>query len=126
MLKYLFTAIYEDGTEFKQTQDDISSSNLQKSAFYDIYHERLLAFGIEGDNNAILVDLRDGSFQINGTSFEVYDRDVKDRRLVFFRRHTHKFNIELDELDHAIQYCIGWQGNDPETGANVQRVLMFT
>ena len=123
MLKYLFTAVYKDGTVFKQNENDVSYIDPQRSAYYDINQDELAAFGIESEKDAIVVDLQDGSFQINGVAFQAHDQLVDNRRLIFFRRHTHQFNTELDEIDHAVEYCIGWQGNDPNTGSNIQRVL---
>ena len=125
-LKYLFTAIYEDGSTFQQITDDVSSQDPKRSAFYDVDHSRLIAFGIENDDNAIIVDLRDGSFEINGARFFAYDKEVINRRLVYFRRHTHSFNLGFEELAHETAYCIGWQGNDPVTKENIQRILIFS
>lgn len=127
MLKYLFKAIYEDGTILEQTQDDRSLIDPAKSTFFDIDHSKLIAFGLEdGGDTAVVVDLRDGSFQVNGVPFYIYDKEVKDRRLIYFRRNTIAFDQNLAQHGHNIAYHIGWQGNDPVTGENVQRVLSFT
>lgn len=123
MLDYLFTAIYEDGTILEQNPDDISTKDPNKSAFYDIDQERLIAFALQDKENAIAVDLRDGSFQINGFTFHAYDGAVKNRRLIYFRRHTHITNLDPDQPNHLVSYFIGWQGNDPMTGENIQRTI---
>jgi hypothetical protein len=123
MLDYLFTAIYEDGTTFEQTQDDVSSKDSNRSAFYDIEQDKLIAFALQDEKNAIVVDLRDGTFQINGFTFSAYDGAVKNRRLIYFRRHKHAMNVDSGQADHQVSYFIGWQGNDPVTGENIQRTL---
>ena len=123
MLDYLFTAIYEDGTTFVQNADDVSTKDPNRSSFYDIDQERLIAFALQDQENAIAVDLRDGSFQINGFTFHAYDGAVKNRRLIYFRRHKHAMNVDSGQADHTVSYFIGWQGNDPVTGENIQRTI---
>ena len=125
-LKYLFTAIYTDGSTLVQTQQDVSSKDWQRSAFYDVEHDKLQAFGIESDTDAILVHLDTGDFELNGVRFGSYDKEVTNRRLIYFRRHRHQFSLGMDEIGHDIEYHLGWQGNDPTTGENIQRVLIFT
>jgi hypothetical protein len=123
-LDYLFTAIYEDGTTLKQTQEDISTKDQRRSAYYDIDHEKLIAFGLENEKDAVLVDLRDGAFQINGMTFSLCDEDITNRRLIYFRRHLQSFNQNEQEVGHEIKYHIGWQGND-SSGKNVKRIIIL-
>lgn len=125
MLKYLFTAIYKDESTLIQTQDDLSTKEAGRSAFFDIDHDNLLAFGIESETDVVLVHLDDGAFTVNGLEIQLYDKPVENRRLIFFRRHRHAFNVGFEETDHEIEYHIGWQGNDPDTGHNIQRTIIL-
>ena len=125
MLKYLFTAIYNDETTYEQSEDDLSKTTPGRSAFFDIDHDKLLAFAIHNDTDVVLVRLDDGSFEINGLPFTIYDGPVENRRLIYFRRHRHAFNVGLEELDHEVEYHIGWQGNEPGTGNNIQKTLII-
>jgi hypothetical protein len=125
MLKYLFAAQYNDGTIFYQDQHDISLTNPKKSQFYDVLQREkdIVAFALHGDGHQYSVSLDDGHFEIDGIAFQVYDAPIENRRLVFFRRHTHNVNIDYEEQSHYVQYHFGWQGNVPGTGENIQRVI---
>ena len=94
VLKYLFAAQYNDGTIFYQDENDISLIDPKKSQFYDVLQkeEKLEAFALHGDGHQYAVDLRDGHFEIDGIPFNLYDMSIANRRVIFFRRHTHNFN----------------------------------
>jgi hypothetical protein len=112
MLKYLFTAEYDDKTIFQQTQDDISKINPEKSAFYDIDHSRLKYFELKDVTQDYYagVDLTDGSFWINGITFSLHeDLPIKDLRLIYFRRNKLHFNIGYELMDKQTTYLLGWQ-----------------
>lgn len=122
-MKYLFTAYYNDETCLKQTAEDVSIQDPTRSAFFDVDHDKLIAFEIANEQISAFVDLRTGEFNINGVFFSIYDGEIKDRRLIYFRRHLHHFNQDADQVAHEISFYIGWQGNDPATGENVQRTI---
>jgi hypothetical protein len=134
-LKYLFTAIYNDGTSLLQTQDDVSSTG-EGSAFTDVQHDKLVEFRLFDVESGCEygVDLTDGTFftkTSDGTviPFRMTEVPAKDLRLIFFRRHTHHFMMNAseepgEETGHTIVYRLGWQGNDHE-GKNVQHVIEF-
>ena len=125
-MKYLFTAFYEDGTCLQQTDEDISTRDLKRSAFFDVDHDNLVGFAIDSGDTICHVDLITGEFSINGVPFHAYDQEIKDRRLVYFRRNIRNFDQTLgEEVGHSITFHVGWQGNDPATGENIQRVLAF-
>ena len=128
MLKYLFAAQYNDGTIFYQDGDDISLTTPGKSQFYDVLQREkdLEAFALHGDNHQYSVSLLTGHFEIDGVPFELYDGPVENRRLIFFRRNTHTFNVENIEQSHLVEYHMGWQGNVPGTGENIQRVIIIS
>lgn len=120
MLKYLFVAQYNDDTEFKQNEEDVSFQDSKRSAFFDIIQEKLIRFSLVGDGRVFSVDLTDGHFEINSISFRMHDESIENIRLIFFRKHTHTYNAE--ELSHDIVYRIGWQAN-LANGSNIQRVM---
>jgi hypothetical protein len=73
------------------------------------------------------VDLRTGDFSLNDVKFSAYDEEVKDRRLIYFRRNVIQFDqTTRQELGHIVTFYIGWQGNDLKTDENIQRVLVFS
>ncbi len=134
MLKYLFTAKYDDGTILQQTQEDISSIDSNRSAFYDVLQliesgKKLTIFELSDTVNVFAVDLQTGKFSING--FEIAcpvvghdesDVVLKNYRVIFFRKHRKHFNVEFKEQAHEIWYRFGWQAND-ETGKNHKRIF---
>jgi hypothetical protein len=125
MLDYLFTAYYADNTTYQQTEEDRSTKDETKSAYYDIDQDKLIAFALQGANDGVVVDLRTGLFVVNGLPLSVFEGEVVNRRLIYFRRVTQQMNREDGQTSTSIEYHIGWQGNDPVTGQNIQRVIAF-
>lgn len=100
-LKYLFCAVYEDGTRFYQGADDRSRKDPTKSAYFDVDHSRLVRFELHGppmashDINSVpfeaaheyAVDLKDGCFYVDGAPEYLHDpyiplHDVELRRFL--------------------------------------------
>lgn len=131
MLKYLFTAIYNDGTEYNQTPEDISVQNPTKSCFFDVDQERLVRFILRCEGKIISVDLSNGEFWINGISLSgiKFNKDDAEYsfenlsssklRLIYFRRRTVLSNSPYVDTS----YLIGWQTTID--GRNVKRILEF-
>jgi len=113
-LKYLWTAHYPDGS-FKQPPEDVSTQDPNKSAYFDVDHSRLSLFSI--CDGRYMVDVRDGTFYVNGASFRMHDVPITDIKLHFARRHTHDSNGR-----HDIVYRIGWDAMD-HNGNPIQRVM---
>ena len=129
MLKYLFDAQFDDGSCYTQNVDDRSIIDPEKrSCFYDVLQEvekgkKLVLFTIASEDGAFSVDLRDGTFIVNFAHFKAHEEeDLTNFRLIYFRSHTHSFNMNNEELSHEIIFRLGWQANDSK-GNNVQRVL---
>ena len=122
MFKYLYTVRYNDGTEYKQNTEDVSITNPDKSCFYDINIDEVRSFTLHGNGNEFYVELKYGSFMVNGVRFCFYEEPLQDHklRLIFFRKHTHTFSQGI-EFDHIIVYRFGWQ--TLINGENVQRVM---
>lgn len=140
MMKYLFECHFNDGTVLQQTEADVSTVDSTRSAFYDVMQRSadIIVFGIYNDQNTYAVDLRDGSFLVNGAKFSVpakvvvatlvtaTDCDPKaelqsldfeaqpDQKyeLVYFRRHSHVTVMGAsdvpEELSHRVEYHLGW------------------
>lgn len=131
MIKYLFTAKYNDGTEYKQTPEDRSITEPEKrSCFYDVDHSKLERFELHGEGREYAVDLKDGHFEINGVPFFAHEEEpIQDMRLIFWRKHKHSFNQKADgselpkETSHEVSYIIGWQGT--HAGKNINRIVEF-
>jgi hypothetical protein len=116
-LAYLFTATFKDGSVIQQTQEDKSQTGEGKSAFYDVDQRisEVSTFSIESPSVKATVDLNTGLFTMNGVGFypsnpSVIDnfRDVKEHRLIYFRRHRRDLENGV-EVNHDIEYHIGWQ-----------------
>lgn len=125
-LKYLFIAEYKDGTIYEQTPADVSISDAKRSCFFDVRQDDLSKFYLVSVDKVFSVDLNDGHFEVNHTPFFMHDsgEGLKDFRIIFFRQHTHKFNIGMQETAHDIEYLIGWQCNDKE-GKNHKRIMQI-
>lgn len=124
MLKYFFTVQFKDGSTYEQRTDDVSLIDGSRSSFYDVQQHTSSPhlFVLRDENNAFGVNLENGVFAVNGVSFKLYDGEITSPlRLIYFRRHYHEFNQELQEMGHKIHYHFGWQTTI--NGENVQRVM---
>jgi hypothetical protein len=124
-MKYLFTAQFNDGEEYKQRDDDASQTTEGKSAFYDIKDRDIKTFKLEGDGHTYLVDLCDGHFEIDGVPFGISEPVVTSEplRLIYFRRnYIHHAGMEI--LGTEQEFYIGWQTNDLE-GKNIKRIIQI-
>lgn len=127
VLKYHFTAKFKDGTSYIQNQWDQSELEKTRSCFYDVLQreEQIKTFSITDGKNVFLVDVRDGRFEVNGTSFYMHDRDMPltNMRLIFYRQRYVSVNYpSMDNEGRETIYCIGWQAND-EKGNNIKRIM---
>lgn len=127
VLKYHFTAKFKDGTSYVQNQWDQSELEKTRSCFYDVLQreEQIKSFSLTDGNKTFLVNIRDGSFEVDGTSFYMHDRDIPltNMRLIFYRQHKTSINVtNMSGLSDDIIYAIGWQAND-EKGNNIKRIM---
>jgi hypothetical protein len=130
-LSYFFTAVFNDGSTIHQTADDISATDPARSQFFDVAQriDDVRVFALTNANgDVIAVDLHTGLFASNGLVFAAGDPRIQppqdtEYRLIYFRRHTHRFNAQLEELDHEVEYVIGWQAT--VNGENVQQTLVL-
>lgn len=128
-LSKLFVAVYNDGTHYQQTPEDVSQVNPLKSAFFDVDHSKLIRFFIADKSCAWLVDLRDGHFEVNGAHFFLHnvpplgagDNMLKDFKLIYFRQvDQHLHSNGSQSVD--VVYRLGWKATD-EKGNEHERVI---
>lgn len=122
-MKYLFKALFKDGSIIEQTPEDKSLTTEGRNAFYDVLQRmgEVRAFALYGDNNEYLVDLEDGHFEVNQVPINLYNEPVSNLRLVYFIRNTIITNLSEITAHHKA-YNFGWQANDA-AGNNVQRLI---
>ena len=120
-LQYLFKATYLDGTVYLQTPEDTSCTDPKRSCFFDLKLDQLKTFQLEGNGHTYLVDLADGHFEVDGVPFRFHEYPLTEIKLVYFRRHTHNFNIAMEEQSHTMCFRFGWQAD--ENGKQVQRIM---
>ena len=110
-MKYLFTATFKDWTIYEQNNDDISIKDKTRSCFFDIIDrlDELKTFKLIWEEHSYLVNLETGHFGIDNVLFSMHEKPLKDFKLIYFRRHTHGFNINNKEIWHDITFRLGWQ-----------------
>jgi hypothetical protein len=97
-LKYLFTVLFNDGEEYFQTPDDVAIRDPEPgcergSAFSDVVPRLadVQLFQLSSHDTTLLLDLRDGHFELNDIPFSAGDPAVQfgpgtKRKLIYFRR----------------------------------------
>ena len=123
-LKYLFRAEYLDGTTFSQPENDLSTQDPKRSAFYDVAQEKLSKFYLLGEGHTYLVDLITGHFEVDGRELWLGSNlpPVGPKRLIFYRQRQHIINPgDGSEIARNCRYCLGWQAT--VDGKNVQETL---
>lgn len=132
-LKYLFTAIFEDGTVIKQTQDDVSVIDPKKrSAFYDVLEyekkSKLVQFEIDNAHLAyydtfedVRIDLKTGLFLVNNLQIDITDQlfyPTEPLKLIYFRETRIETDVikesgKADEIKsqrfYINRYFVGWE-----------------
>lgn len=149
MQKYLFEATFKDGTIFKQTKEDISATDPKRNCFYDIakrINELKLFSLIEQIPifpKCYIVNLIDGSFEINGCQIQLGWNNLLDNppdiaippfKLIYYtqvKQHT-KITYQLKTgkiLKHEPAgtdriYFIGWETKNNK-GKKIKRTIGF-
>jgi hypothetical protein len=131
MPPFLFHAEYEGGYSYHQTPMDQSQQNPSKSAFYDIRvapimpEEKLVRFGLVRLRLrpilAVAVDLRTGTFSINGTAVTTPASAPRKREGIPLRLVYEKLNeLRLDTQARKVSYRIGWRCGDDWLALDLQ------
>ena len=118
-MKYLFGCTY-NGETYQQTQEDVSLTNPEKSSFYDVMDKDIEKFWLNDGENNYLVDLRDGSFEVNGRKFLMHDEELSAFRIIYYRKRSMSF-IGTETVDDSTQFCLGWQTTN--NGENIKRIM---
>lgn len=118
MQEISWTAVYENGEELEQYNED-HSENL----FGAINQSQLIMFVLKSDSGKIwAVDLQDGSFRVGD---EVIDFDGfesrLDYKLIYFRRVRRTMGMFGEDPSSQVTQHLGWQVNID--GKNYQRVM---
>jgi hypothetical protein len=132
-LSYLFECHFKDGTMIQQTEQDVSTIDPARSAFYDVMQrlDDVVVFGVYNEQSTYAVDLRDGHFEINGFSFNVNKEELPEdakRELVYFRRHVHVTVVGQEappeDVSHSVEYFLGWRAM--VDGKEIQQTISVT
>lgn len=130
-LKYLFKILFDDGTIFEQTPEDVSSVDPKKSAFYDVLQDSrvpqaLVLLAVDGTVQAA-VSLQDGHFEVEGVPFFIGDAPGPGEplELIYFRRNFREMVMgeTVEQVSHVIHYYFGWKRI--EDGVEVRRTMFL-
>jgi hypothetical protein len=129
MFKYLFKALLNDGTVIEQTQEDKSPTTEGKNTFYDVLQNmdklRVFALYHQETGAEYLIDLKDAHFEVNQSPLFLHDEEVKNIRLIYFRRNMAIVNVTTQEVSQNVaSYHFGFQANTLN-GENVQKVMVL-
>ena len=127
VLKWLFIAEYDDGSQYHQTPADVAVGSKPGSAFTDVDLSRVARFGLAFEDEVWAVELKDGSFWHNGQKFHLYDPDIPltDRELVYWRRVYRSLMVtenDSQECEVIVKYRFGWKAKDKD-GNSIERTL---
>lgn len=119
-MKYLFHALFRDGTTVEQTQEDKSVTKEGKNAFFDVLQRlddvRAFALYNQETQDEYLIDLEDCHFEVNNVPLRLHNDHIINPRLIFFKRNT--ISATTGEV-FPVQHIFGFQANDV-AGKNVQ------
>lgn len=114
---YTWTAIYLDNTKLEQFSE-VGRERL----FKEIDQDRLYELQLHGDYTDYLVNLVDGSFEINTTKFSFNGFDNSKFKLIYFKRVRQNLG---GVVPIEITYNIGWQVAGDSKQANQQRIMQI-
>lgn len=134
-LKYRFSGVYMDGTEFSQSLDDVSEVDPKRSSMYDVRVDDVKLFRLtDGRDHDVTVDLISGCFKVNGLVFLPFSDDEltgENRvplKLHFWRRHQHDWQTTVESQDegeetaHRVFFIVGWETHE---SPRVKRTILF-
>jgi hypothetical protein len=133
-------AEFADGNRITQTPEDQSMLDPDQQAFYDVLEyskqSALIKFYLTDGNMWYMVDLRDGTFEINGVPIEAFDpynnpyvRLTPPLRLIYFPKTDIVDVVNQNSMDKVtgykqsmVRYFLGWQFTDAK-GKNYQQTI---
>lgn len=123
-LSFVWQALFEDGTQINQFD-----SNEIEYRFQEVVDrfDKLAFFNLTNKAGKMFtVNLQEGLLGYNDLviSYRKSEEEKRNIRLIFFRRHKVDLNAQLEELNHNIEYHLGYQYNDNE-GKNRQITIII-
>jgi hypothetical protein len=127
MLKYKFTAKFNDGTVYQQNDIDVSPNDCTRNCFYDVLQlqkeKELSHFSITDGNCSYTVDFERNGLQLQNAWLPA-PNGLTNFRLIFFKRVTVLFS-NFAETGQGVEFHLGWQAND-SSGNNIQDIAEIT
>lgn len=133
-LKYLFFAVFTDGTRFFQNAIDQSAIDPKKSSYYDLLVQvrsgkRIKRFFLKSQTEQHSVDLEDGSFVLNGTRVNPQPTSAPippggEYELIYFRDRTETINVGTRERTQDTKFRFGWKYTFPDGKYLLQTVVL--
>ena len=121
-LSFIWSAILKDGSKIDQFNEDGSENKFQlvKDKFNELGYFNLT----NKEGKLFTVDLINGLIGYNYLALPYIEvKEKKENvRLIFFRRHRVTLNQEGKEIEHILNYHLGFQYND-KNGYNQKIVL---
>jgi hypothetical protein len=125
---FLFTAEFEDGHIIEQTEQDVSTIDPERSAFYDVlsYPSPLVRFTLGGDGVSYGVDLTTGHFILDGVreirpfhpselpfvNMQIFYARTVQQKLEVTSKVNDKHESEITGIapqeGHIVFYYLGW------------------
>lgn len=98
----MWTALYDDNTSLDEIDKDIVNK------FSDINQHKLVEFIASNGHSQAVVNLHNGTINVNGTELEFGFEDCS-YRLIYFKRVRKEFSQTGGLLNGKKSYFVGWQ-----------------
>lgn len=122
-LKFLWTAVFKDGTIINQPDDDRYSKYKEGaehnfSAFRDVQDKgikNVAVFGLANESEVYAVNLELGQFSVGDQLFSLEDEILQQRKLVFFREVLQNWKLGEDSgIPKVNRYILGYEGKNSQ------------
>ena len=122
-LKYLYKAIYKDGSSYEQNIDDISIANPDKSCYNDLKLDEIAAFTLSDGTNTYTLDLSDGGIKFNGyPKFFLTTDTLTAIKLEHFRRVT--LSIVDESRVMTVNYILGYEAINQDGNPIINHIVI--
>ena len=121
-LKYLFRAVYKDGSTYCQNMDDASIYTSGRSCYNDLRLDEIATFTLSDGITNYTLDLSNGVFSINSSSFYLNANPLTDFKLVYFRRVTITMGNEMEKTE--VKYVMGYTARDADSNPVTHTIVV--
>ena len=122
-LKYLYRAIYNDGSVYDQNINDVSVTDGTKSCYYDLKLDQIHYFTLSNGFHSYILDLTDGGVSINGSDkFYLTNEKLVDFKLVHYREVTLLLTPESRTI--SINFVIGYEAKTLDGKPTVHYIIV--